>query len=194
MEKGKQLSTHTRNAIIPRAIKRFDRFITVRVENYYECARNISYFSLFHGKGNGEIEDGEVCYKKKKCFKGRSIKKEPEWNLPKIDLNELKRYQFKGVQYDRGLADERGEVDVIPHIRRKKLKRDTQAAVSVVRAVPTPPPPPLTPAGQLVHAVQHADINQMEDQVLVELPPMDQYTNTVQYISSETGTTYMQLQ
>ena len=69
---------------------------------------------MFHRKGNGEIEDGEVCYKKKKCFKGRSIKKEPKWNFPKIDLNELKRYQFKGVQYNRGLADEKGEVDVIP--------------------------------------------------------------------------------
>ena len=137
VEKGEQLSTHTRYAIIPRAIKRFDRFITVQVENYYECARNISYFSLFRGKGNGEIEDGEVCYKKKKCFKGRSIKKEPEWNLPKIDLNELKRYQFKGVQYDRGLADERGEVNVIPVeskklVRMSKVKGGNQRNVDVI--------------------------------------------------------------
>ena len=124
-------------AIIPRAIKRFDRFITVQVENYYECARNISYFSLFHGKGNGEIEDGEVCYKKKKCFKGRNIKKEPKWNLPKIDLNELKRYQFKGVQYNRGLADETGEVDVIPVeseklVRMSKVKGGNQRNVDVI--------------------------------------------------------------
>ena len=62
--------------------------------------------------------------------------------------------------------------------RRKKLKRDAQQAappVSVVRA--TPPPPPLTPAGQSVQtSLQHAEIQQLEDQVLVEvgsLPPMD---------------------
>ena len=77
---------------------------------------------------------------------------------------------------------------------RRKKNHDTQPAVSVVRAVPTPPPPPLTPAGQPVQPIQHADINQMENEVLVELPPMNQYSNTVQYVSTETGTTYMQLQ
>ena len=82
---------------------------------------------------------------------------------------------------------------------RKKLKRDAQQAippVSVVRA--TPPPPPLTPAGQSVQTgLQHAEIQQLEDQVLVEvgsLPPIDQYSSAVQYVMSpDTGTTYMQL-
>ena len=78
----------------------------------------------------------------------------------------------------------------------EKLKRDAQQAgppVSIVRA--TPPPPPLTPAGQLVQTgLQHAEIQQLEDQVLVEvgsLPPMDQYGSVVQYVTSlDTGTTY----
>ena len=82
---------------------------------------------------------------------------------------------------------------------RKKLKRDAEQAgpaVSVVKT--TPPPPPLTPAGQLVQTgLQHAKIQQLQDQVLVEvgsLPPMDQYTSAVQYVTSpDTGTTYMQL-
>ena len=83
--------------------------------------------------------------------------------------------------------------------QRKKLKRDAQQAghpVSVVRA--TPSPPPLTPAGKLVQTgLQHAEIQQLEDQVLVEvgsLPLMDQYGSTVQYVTSpDTGTTYTQL-
>ena len=82
---------------------------------------------------------------------------------------------------------------------RKKLKRDAEQAsppVSVVRT--TPPPPPLTPAGQSVQTgLQHAEIQQLQDQVLVEvgsLPPMDQYTSAVQYVTSpDTGATYMQL-
>ena len=81
----------------------------------------------------------------------------------------------------------------------KKLKRDAPPGgppMSVVRT--TPPPPPLTPAGQLVQTgLHHADIQQLEDQVLVEvgsLPPMDQYGTAVQYVTSpDTGTTYMQL-
>ena len=83
--------------------------------------------------------------------------------------------------------------------RRKKLKRDAEQAghpVSVVRT--TPPPPPLTPAGQSVQTgLQHVKIKQLQDQVLVEvgsLPPMDQYISAVQYVTSpDTGTTYMQL-
>ena len=83
--------------------------------------------------------------------------------------------------------------------RCKKLKRDAPPGsppMSVVRT--TPPPPPLTPAGQSVQTgLHHGDIQQLEDQVLVEvgsLPPMDQYGNAVQYVTSpDTGTTYMQL-
>ena len=83
--------------------------------------------------------------------------------------------------------------------RCKKLKRDAPPGgppISVVRT--TPPSPPLTPAGQLIQTgLHHAEIQQLEDQVLVEvgsLPPMDQYGNAVQYVTSpDTGTTYMQL-
>ena len=82
---------------------------------------------------------------------------------------------------------------------RKKLKRDAEQAgppVSVVRT--TPSPPPLTPAGQSVQTgLQHAEIQQLQDQVIIEvgsLPLMDQYTSAVQYVTSpDTGTTYMQL-
>ena len=75
---------------------------------------------------------------------------------------------------------------------RRKKNRNTQPTVSVVPAVPTPPPPPppLTRAGQPIH---HADINHMKNEVLVELAPMNEYSN-IQYVSTETGTTYMQLQ
>ena len=65
----------------------------------------------------------------------------------------------------------------------KRLKRSnaqdlipSTSSVSVMRAVP---PPPLTIAGQTVQSkLQHADINQMQDDVLIEvgnLPPMEQY-------------------
>ena len=70
---------------------------------------------------------------------------------------------------------------------RCKKNRDTQLAVSVVRAVPTPPPPPLTPARQPVQPIQHAEHQPDGNKVLVELPPMNQYSNTVQYVSTETG-------
>ena len=39
--------------------------------------------------------------KRKKFFRDRKIKDEPEWKLPKIDLNELKKFGEQGIQYNR---------------------------------------------------------------------------------------------
>ena len=45
------MSTHAIRALIPVGIVHFSRFITVHEDNYFGAARNISYFSLFRGKG-----------------------------------------------------------------------------------------------------------------------------------------------
>ena len=102
------ISSHTRDGIVPVAVSRFSRFITVHVGNTYGSARCIPYVVLFRGKGNGSVEVAEMCFKKKRCFKGRELRNMKEWNCKKIDLNELKRYGEKGVRYSRE------DVDMIP--------------------------------------------------------------------------------
>ena len=46
-EKKEEMSTHTRDAIKAVGIARYSKFITVHVENFFGCARWISFFSLF---------------------------------------------------------------------------------------------------------------------------------------------------
>ena len=102
------LSSHTREALVPVAVSRFSRFITVHVENVYGSARCIPYVVLYRGKGNGLIEMAKMCFKKNPSFKGRKLKEMREWRYPKIDLNELKKYGEKGVRYTRE------DMDMIP--------------------------------------------------------------------------------
>ena len=72
--------------------------------------------------------------------------------------------------------------------RHKKLKRNTQEVSSSVSLVRAAPPAP-TPAGQPIvqMGLQQVEIHQLDDQ----MPPMDQSSNTVQYVLSDTGTTCM---
>ena len=100
-EKLESMSTHAIGALKPVAIVRFSQFITVHVKNYFSTARKISYFCLFRGKGDGSIKPRQFLCKWKKFFRDRTIKNEPEWNLPKIDLNELKKFGEQGIQYNR---------------------------------------------------------------------------------------------
>ena len=93
----KNLSSHTKTALWPTAISRFGHFITVQVENCYGAARVIPYVVLYCGYGTGSVKDSTVCFKKHKCFAGRALKKMPEWNLQKIDLNELKNIGKMGM-------------------------------------------------------------------------------------------------
>ena len=95
----KNLSSHTKTALWPTAISRFGHFITVQVENCYGAARVIPYVVLYRGYGTGSVKDSTVCFKKHKCFAGRALKKMPEWNLQKIDLNELKNIGKMGMRY-----------------------------------------------------------------------------------------------
>ena len=50
----------------------------------------------------------KMCFKSKPCFKGRKLKDMTELQYPKIDLNELKMYEEKGVRYTRE------DMDMIP--------------------------------------------------------------------------------
>ena len=93
----KNLSSHTKTALWPTAISRFRHFITVQVENCYGAARVISYVVLYRGYGTGSVKDSTVCFKKHKCFASRALKKMPEWNLKKKDLNKLKNIGKMGV-------------------------------------------------------------------------------------------------
>ena len=102
------LSSHTQEALVPVAVSRFQRFITVHVENVYGSACCIPYVVLYRGKGNGLIEMAKMCLKKNPSFKGRKLKDMREWRYPKIDLNELKKYGEKGVRYTRE------DMDMIP--------------------------------------------------------------------------------
>ena len=102
------LSSHTQEALVPVAVSRFSRFITVHVENVYGSACCIPYVVLYRGKGNGLIEMAKMCFKKNPSFKGRKLKEMREWRYPKIDLNELKKYGEKGVRYTRK------DMDMIP--------------------------------------------------------------------------------
>ena len=101
-EKKEEMSTHTRDAIKAVGIVRYSKFITVHVENFFGCARRISFFRLFRGSGDGSIKKKQrfLC-KRKKIFKNRSLKNETEWDLPKIDLEELKFFGEKGLKYER---------------------------------------------------------------------------------------------
>ena len=92
------MSTHAIGAFIPVGIVHFSRFITVQVENYFGTTRNISYLFLFRGKGDGSMVLRHFLCKRKKFFRDRKIKIEQEWNLPKIDLNELKQFGEHGIQ------------------------------------------------------------------------------------------------
>ena len=53
-----------REALVPVAVSRFSRFITVHVENIYGSARCIPYVVLYIGKGNGLIEMAKMYFKK----------------------------------------------------------------------------------------------------------------------------------
>ena len=72
------MSTHAIGAITPVGIVRFSRFITIHVENYFGAARNISYLSLFRGKGDGSMVPRRFLCKRKKFFRDRKIENEPE--------------------------------------------------------------------------------------------------------------------
>ena len=74
------MSTHAIRALIPVGIVHFSRFITVHVENYFGATRNISYLSLFRGKGNGSMVPRHFLCKRKKFFRDRKIKNKPDWN------------------------------------------------------------------------------------------------------------------
>ena len=102
------LCSNMREALVPVAVSRFSRFITVHVENVYGSAGCIPYVVLYRGKGNGLIEMAKMCFKKNLSFKGRKLKDKREWRYPKIDLNELKKYGEKGVRYTRE------DMDMIP--------------------------------------------------------------------------------
>ena len=95
----KNLSSHTKIALWPKAISRFGHFITVQVENCYGTARVIPFVVLYCGYGTGSMKNSSVCSKKHKCYEGRVLKKMPEWHLQKIDLNELKNIEQMGVRY-----------------------------------------------------------------------------------------------
>ena len=120
-EKKEEMSTHTRDAIKAVGIVRYSKFITVHVENFFGCARQISFFSLFRGSGDGSIEK-KRCFlcKRKKMFKNRSLKDEPEWDLPKIDLEELKFFGEKGLKYER--LEQTGMVPINPR-RLSKMRK-----------------------------------------------------------------------
>ena len=49
------MSTHAIEALIPVGIVHFSRLITVHIKNYFSAMRNISYFCLFRGKGDGSM-------------------------------------------------------------------------------------------------------------------------------------------
>ena len=70
------LSSHTREALVPVAVSRFSRFITVHVENVYGSARCIPYVVLYRGKGNGLIEMAKMCFKKKSEFQREEIERD----------------------------------------------------------------------------------------------------------------------
>ena len=53
-----------------------------------------------------------------KAFQDRKIKDEREWYLPKIDLNELKKFGEQGIQYNR----EKLETIPVDHKRLIKMK------------------------------------------------------------------------
>ena len=114
------LSSHTWEALIPVAVSRFSRFITVHVENIYGSAHCIPYVVLYRGKGNGLIEMAKMCFKTKPSFKGRKLKDMREWRYPKIDLNELKMYGEKGVRCTREYMD-MIPVDVVSLIKIRKI-------------------------------------------------------------------------
>ena len=101
------LSSHTWEALVPVAVSQFLRFITVHVENIWQCTL-YTLCCLYRGKGNGLIEMAKMCFKRKPCFKGRKLKDMTEWRYPKIDLNELKMYREKEVRYTRE------DMDMIP--------------------------------------------------------------------------------
>ena len=67
---------------------------------------------MFRGRGDGSIEQKHrfLC-KRKKMFKNRSLKEEPEWDLPKIDLEELKFFGEKVLKYER---QEMGIININP--------------------------------------------------------------------------------
>ena len=62
-QKKETVSSHTIDAIKPVAVKRYSRFITVHVEQFYGSARCISFFCLFHGLGDGSVEKPKFLFK-----------------------------------------------------------------------------------------------------------------------------------
>ena len=111
------MSTHAIGALIAVGIVHFSRFITVHIENYFSAVRNISYFCLFRGKGDGSMASRRFLCKRKKFFRNRKNKNEPEWNLPKIYLNELIKFGELGIQYNRE------KLETIPVDGKRVMKR-----------------------------------------------------------------------
>ena len=69
-ERKEEMSTHSCSALKAVGITHYSKFITIHVENFFRCAREISFFSLFRGSGDGSIgKKGSFCAKGRKYFK-----------------------------------------------------------------------------------------------------------------------------